>query len=92
MTDERTRSRYVPPASDRPTGPHPSSIDNSDEAKKSPAFKEALRKDDEREKSADFHPDRDLWGRTGAGPDVKKTDPMTSQEREEKKVRREDGY
>jgi len=93
MNDERTKSRYVPPAPGEPTGPNPSTVDSTDEAKKSPAFREALKKDDEREAQAtNFNPDKDLWGRSGAGPDVHKTDPMTSQEREEKKARREDGY
>ncbi|WP_183024790.1 hypothetical protein [Variovorax sp. UMC13] len=92
MNHEPTCRAEAAPASVKPAGPSPSSVDDSEEAKKSPAFREALRKDDEREKQADFHPDRDVWGRTGAGPDAKKTDPMTSQAREEKKARRENGY
>jgi hypothetical protein len=92
MNHERTRGGDAAPAPVEPLGPNPSSVDNSEEAKKSPAFREALQKDDEREKQADFHPDRDVWGRTGAGSEAKRTDPMTSQAREEKKARRENGY
>ncbi len=66
--------------------------DPLEEAKKSPEFRAALKKDDEREARADFNPDRDMWQRTGAGPDVAKTDPQESQKREEKRARREVGY
>jgi len=56
------------------------------------AFREALRKDDEREAQADFQPDSGIFGQTGASADAPKTDPMTSQAREEKKARKENGY
>ena len=92
MNNERTKSRYVPPAPAKPAVPHPATIDSKSEAMKSPAFREALRKDDEREARADFQPDSGIFGQTGAGPDVPKTDPMTSQAREEKKARKENGY
>ena len=93
MSDEqRTRTRYVPPSPDAAVPPHPASIDNSEEAKKTPAFREALKKDDAREAQSNFQPDRDLWGRTGAGPDVKTTPPEGSQKREEQRARQEEGY
>ena len=91
MTDDRSKP-YVP-APVPPPSPNPSSVDKSAElAKKSPEFREALRKDDERERQGVFKKDQDIWGRTGAGPDVPKTDPETSQEREAAKARREEGY
>ncbi|RYH16606.1 MAG: hypothetical protein EON54_28200 [Alcaligenaceae bacterium] len=92
MTNERTKSRYVPPAPAEPAVEHPSAVDSKAEAMKSPAFREALRKDDEREAQADFQPDSGVFGQTGAGADAPKTDPMTSQAREEKKARKENGY
>jgi len=90
--DQRTRTRYVPPSPVVSTPPHPAGIDKSDEAKESPAFREALEQDDAREARSDFQPNRDLWGRTGAGPDVAKTPPQESQKREEQRARREEGY
>jgi hypothetical protein len=92
LNDKRTESRYVPPKPGEPTGPNPSTVDNSEEAKKSPAFKEALKNDDAREAESAFQPDKDLWGRSGAGPDVSKTAPEASQKREEKRAERENGY
>lgn len=90
MTD---RNKPYVPAPVPPPTPNPSTEDRSAEvAAKSPAFRKALRKDDERERQAGFHEDRDMWGRTGAGPDAPKTDPMTSQQREEKKAQRDRGY
>jgi hypothetical protein len=92
MSTERTKTRFVPKQVP-PPDPNPSTVDNSEEeARKSPGFREALRKDDEREAQAGFHSDRDIWQRTGAGPNVPKTDPQTSQQREEKKAKREGGY
>jgi hypothetical protein len=89
---ERTKTRFVPKPVAPPT-PNPSTVDNSaEEARKSPEFREALRKDDEREAQSGVHSDRDLWGRTGAGPQAPTTDPKTSQRREEGKAKREDGY
>jgi|GEM_PF-2004402 len=71
----------------------PAEIDNAErEKRRSPAFREALRKDDERERQSGFRKDRNIWGRTGAGPDVPKTDPQDSQKREEGRARREEGY
>ena len=92
MTNDRTKSRYVPPAPAEPAVAHPATVDSKGEAMKSPAFREALRKDDEREAQADFQPDSGIFGQTGAGADLPKTDPMTSQAREEKKARKENGY
>ena len=93
MSDqERTRTRFVPPSPSAPASPHPAAVDSSEDAKKSPAFREALKDDDAREAQASFQPDRDLWGRTGAGPDVAKTPPEESQKREEGRARREEGY
>jgi len=59
---------------------------------RSAAFEEALRKDDEREEQSNFNPDRGIFGQTGAGPDVAKTDPRVSQKKEEGNARREEGY
>jgi hypothetical protein len=92
MNDERTRSRYVPPESGDSPKTHPSLVDSKEEASKSPAFREALKKDDEREARSDFAPDKDLWGRSGAGPDVAKKTPESSQKTEEKRADREEGY
>lgn len=93
MSDDRTRTRYVLPA---PVPPDAAEVKQADEAKaeamKSPAFREALHKDDEREARAEFHPDTGMWGQTGAGPDVKKTDPAISQEKEASRAQREEGY
>lgn len=93
MSDDRTRSRYVPPA---PVEPSAEDLKKAEEVKaeamKSPAFREALRKDDEREDRAAFNPDTGMWGQTGAGPDVKKTDPAISQEKEASRAQREEGY
>lgn len=85
---ERTKTRFVPkPVA--PPNPNPSTVDNSAEAaRKSPEFREALRKDDEREAQSGFHSDRDLWGRTGTGPQTPQAGPKTSQRREEGKVKR----
>jgi hypothetical protein len=91
MNEQRTRTRYIPPAPG-PAKHDPANVDSRGEASKSPAFREALRKDDEREARSDFHKDRDMWGRAGPGPDVAKTDPEKSQEREEGRARREGGY
>ena len=93
MNDEkRTRTRYVPPAPTQPDPPHPSTIDSTEEAKKSPAFRKALQQEQEREAQSDFSPDRNIWDRTGAGPDVPKTDPEESQKREGERAQRERGY
>lgn len=92
MSNERTNTRYVPPEPAEPPIEHPATRDSRAEAMKSPAFREALRKDDEREAQADFQPDSGIFGQTGASADAPKTDPMTSQAREEKKARKENGY
>ncbi|MBT2325224.1 hypothetical protein J7E62_23110 [Variovorax paradoxus] len=91
MSNQRTKTRFVPkPVA--PPQPNPSAIDNSEEeARRSPGFREALRKDDEREAEASFRPDRDLWGRTGAGPQVPQTEPKTSRRREASRAQPEDG-
>lgn len=85
---ERTKTRFVPkPVA--PPNPNPSTVDNSAEAaRKSPEFREALRKDDEREAQSGFHSDRDLWGRTGTGPQTPQPDPKTSLRSEEKAKRK----
>jgi hypothetical protein len=92
MNDERTRSRYVPPEPGATPASSPSLVDSKAEASKSPAFVEALKKDDEREANSDFSPDKDLWGRSGAGADVVKKAPESSQRTEEKRADREEGY
>lgn len=93
MSDERTRTRFVPPAPVPPgTGEQKKAEEAKAEAMKSPAFREALRKDDEREARADFNPDTGMWGQTGAGPDVAKTDPAVSQKKEASRAQREEGY
>lgn len=92
MNDDRTSSRHVPPEPGDPTRANPSTIDNSAEAKTSPAFREALKNDDAREAHATFAIDKDLWGRSGAGPDVTKTDPEDPQKTQPQPKRREEGY
>lgn len=87
--DPQRNQPYVPPVKQEEA--HPSTIDSRAEAMKSPEFREALAKDEEREQQIE-NKDRDPWGRTGAGPDVEKTDPATSQEREAAKAQRSDGY
>ncbi|RZL66333.1 MAG: hypothetical protein EOP81_01160 [Variovorax sp.] len=91
--DDRTRTRFVPPA---PVPPSAEDVKKAEETKaeamKSPEFREALRKDDERERQADYKPVTGMWGQTGAGPDVKKTDPAISQKKEESRAQREEGY
>lgn len=92
LNDDRTQSRHVPPEPGDPARPNPSTIDNSAKAKASPAFREALKKDDAREAQSDFSVDKDLWGRSGAGPDVTKTDPEHARNMQPQPSRREDGY
>jgi hypothetical protein len=92
MNYKRTDSRYVPPAPNEPTPPNPSTVDNTEEAKKSPAFREALKADDAREAQAQFEPDKDLWGRSGAGADVAKESPHSAQKHQEENAKRENGY
>lgn len=92
MSDERTRSRYVPPTPADPTQKLQELKETKERALKSPEFREALREDDAREDRANFNPDRGIFGQTGAGPAAKKTDPLTSQEREASHAQREEGY
>lgn len=93
MNDDRTQSRHVPPESGDPARPNPSTIDNSEKAKQtSPEFKKALEKDDAREAQSDFSIDKDLWGRSGAGPDVSKTDAEDSLKGPPPPTRHEKGY
>jgi hypothetical protein len=93
VNDHRTQSRHVPPEPGDPARPNPSTIDNSEQAKKaSPAFREALEKDDAREAQSDFAIDKDLWGRSGAGPDASKTDPEDSLKTPPPRTRHEEGY
>jgi len=70
----------------------PASADAVHAEDRSGAFKEALRRDDEREERSNFNPDRGIFGQTGAGPDVAKTDPRVSQKKEEARAQREEGY
>ncbi|VWX63642.1 hypothetical protein VARIO8X_90511 [Burkholderiales bacterium 8X] len=96
MTDTRKdqdrATPYIPPKV-APPEDNPSTVDNSTKvAEESPDFQKALAKDDERERAGLHQEDRDAWDRTGAGPGVEKTDPMTSQEREASKAQREVGY
>jgi hypothetical protein len=79
----------VPDGADHPTQEDAQPADGED---RSGAFREALRKDDEREEQSNFNPDRGIFGQTGAGPDVAKTDPRLSQKKEETRARREEGY
>jgi hypothetical protein len=92
LNDDRTQSRHVPPEPGDPARTNPSTIDNSAKAKASPAFREALKNDDAREAQADFSADKDLWGRSGAGPDVSKTDPEDTAKTRPQPTRREEGY
>ena len=88
--DPKRNQPYVPPV--KKEEGHPATIDKREEAMKSPEFREALKADEARENQVLDHKDRDLWGRTGAGSEVEKTDPQTSQEREAAKAQRADGY
>jgi hypothetical protein len=91
--NDRTQSRHVPPEPGDPTRPNPSTVDNSEQRKKeSPEFREALKKDDAREAQSDFSIDKDLWGRSGAGPDVGKIDPEDSLKGPPPPARHEEGY
>lgn len=92
LNQDRTSSRHVPPEPGDPAKANPSTVDNSDKAKDSPAFREALKNDDAREAHATFSVDKDLWGRSGAGPDVSKSDPEDPRKTEPQPKRREEGY
>ena len=84
MTNKQRPATGADPAQQRP--------DAASGEDRSAAFEEALLKDDEREEQSNFNPDRDIFGQTGAGPDVAKTDPRVSQKKEEGNARREEGY
>ncbi|MDO9404026.1 MAG: hypothetical protein Q7T87_08355 [Polaromonas sp.] len=91
--NDRTNTRFVPPEPKEPTEQELAKANETKEkAMQSPEFRDALRKDDEREARAVFNRDQGVWGQTGAGPDVKKTDPEHSQEREASRAQREEGY
>ena len=90
--NERPAAPGTQPA---PAGAGARAQDGADAAKgedRSAAFEEALRQDDQREERSNFNPDRGIFGQTGAGPDVAKTDPRVSQKKEEGRARREEGY
>lgn len=65
MSDERTRTRYVPPTPADPTQNLQELKETKERALKSPEFREALREDDARESGGEEDRPPDLAGARG---------------------------
>jgi hypothetical protein len=92
MSDKRTGSGHVPASPAEANSAAREAEKTKAQAMKRPAFREALKKDDEREAQSDFNPNRGIFGQTNEGTTVGKTDPQLSQKKEEANARREEGY